>query len=114
MKFKLKKTPRKFEVGLFKKIFLKDVGNISLNDNELISFITKDKKKYDIVKKDWGFYATPSTNYRLKKEGFRTAIVKNKFNRYFVMLVEKNKYLKFKSYCKLEKQTVIKWLDNGF
>jgi hypothetical protein len=50
---------------------------------------TDDGKEYDVAKKDWGFYATPSMNGRLKKFGFKTAIVK-KFTWYVLYnLVEK-------------------------
>ena len=114
MKLKIRKKPRKFEVGLHKKITLKDMGYINLSNDEQVTFITKDKKKYDVAKKNWGFYATPSINHRLKKEGFKTALVKNKFNRYFIMLVDFKKLSEFKNYCKKEKRVVIKWLTNGF
>ena len=36
------------------------------------------KIEYDIVKKNWGFYATPSINGRLIKFGYKTCLIKNK------------------------------------
>ena len=114
MRFKIKKRPRQFKVGMYSKITLKDMGDIFLSDNEQVTFVTKNKNRYDVCKNNWGFYATPSINSRLKKEGFKTAIVKNKLNRYFLMIVEKKKFLAFKKYCKKEKQTIVKWLHNGF
>ena len=78
MRFLKKKKPRIFLVSKKNKIFLKDVGKIFLNDNEHLTFVTKNKKNYDICKKNWGFYATPSVNYRLKKEGFNTALTMQK------------------------------------
>ena len=59
------KKNRKFKVGE-KNIVLKEVAKISLKKNELVTFFNK-KVQYDIVKKDWGFYATPSINSRLIK-----------------------------------------------
>ena len=106
-----KKAVRKFNVGIKKNITIKDVGEINLLSNEQVTFITRDKKKYDFCRKDWGFYATPSINYRLKKEGFKTALVKNRQNRLYIMIVDKKFISKFKKYCKVEKQTVLFWLD---
>ena len=56
MKLKIRKKPRKFDVGLHKKITLKDMGYIALNNDEQVTFITKDKR-YDVARKNWVFYA---------------------------------------------------------
>ena len=111
MKFNFKKEPRDFTVGMNKKITIKDFGEIYLDPNEQISFVTEDNSRYDVVRKEWGFYATPSVNARLKNEGFKTALVKNEIGRIFVMLVKKNMTNSFKEYCTIEKQTIIKWID---
>jgi hypothetical protein len=106
-----KKKPRNFNVGIKKNITIKDMGEINLSSNEQITFITQDKKRYDFCRKDWGFYATPSINHRLKKEGFRTALVKNSQNRLYIMVVDKKFIAKFNKYCKIENQKVLLWLD---
>lgn len=106
----IKKRSRIFTTGLKKQQIIKDVGIIKLNDNEMISFRTGKHKYHEITKKNWGFYATQSINYRLKKN-FKTALVKNSQNRVFLMIIEKNKLKKFNRYCSEEKQKVIKWLD---
>ena len=111
MKIKNNNPPRKFSVGIKKKITISDCGNINLKNNEQISFITDDKKEYDVVRKEWGFYATPSINGRLKKQGFKTALVKNSHGLFYVMLVEKEKIELFKKYLLDEKNSLIKWLD---
>jgi hypothetical protein len=111
MKFK-KKIPRTYSVGLKKNIIIKDMGSMELLPNEQITFLTKSKKRYDFCKKNWGFYATPSVNFRLRKEGFKTALVRNSFNRLYVMVVEKKFMLQFKKYCKKEKQKIVIWLDD--
>ena len=90
MKIKLKKYPRKFSVNSKKTLYIKDMGKVYLAPNEQLTFTTENKKKYDLCRKDWGFYATPSINYRLKKECFKTALVKNSSNRVYVMIIEKN------------------------
>ena len=111
MKIKKKKMPRKFVVGIHKKFIIKDMGEVYLAPNEQLTFITDNKSKYDLCRKNWGFYATPSINSRLKKEGFKTALVKNSLNRIFVMVVEKKNMLKFKKYRKDQNQKVLLWLD---
>ena len=105
---RLNKKNRSFKVG--KNIQLKMVGDIFLNDNELITF--KDKKKeFDITKKNWGYYATPSIDKRLKNNGYSTAIIRNKKTKnIFVVLVEKNKKKLFLKYIKDENIKVVKWL----
>ena len=108
MKMKIKKKPRLFTVN---NIEIRDCGKIKLDKNELISFVTKSGKEYDFVAKEWGFYVTPSINGRLKKEGFKVAIVKNKNEKFFIMAVEKNKIKLFKKYCSDEQQSVIQWLS---
>ena len=71
MKFFEKKPTRSFFVGKNKDIEIEDGGLIQLENNEMITFVTKDKKEWDVVKKNWGFYATSSINDRLNKNGFR-------------------------------------------
>tara|TARA_Y100000589_G_C27147487_1_gene627473 strand:- start:53 stop:1270 length:1218 start_codon:yes stop_codon:yes gene_type:complete len=112
MKINLKEIPRKFFVGLKHNIEIKDLGEVFLNDNEQVTFITEDNKRYDFVKKDWGYYGTPSINKRLKFEGFITALVKNKENAYYIMVVNKDKKSLFNKYCKDEDQEIIKWLSD--
>lgn len=112
MKIKLKKTPREFLVGIEKKITIKDFGKIYTNENEMLSFVNSNDKEYDIVAKDWGFYATPSINGRLINEGFKTALVKNSFGKFYIMIVDTEKIESFKYYLKLDNQKVIEWLDD--
>tara|TARA_Y100000741_G_C18224469_1_gene547233 strand:- start:867 stop:1211 length:345 start_codon:yes stop_codon:yes gene_type:complete len=111
VKIKISKTPREFKVGEKNKIKIKEIGFLYLKNNEQITIVNENKKKYDFVKKNWGYYATPSVNGRLKHEGFKTALVKNKFQKYYIMVVDKKKIKKFKDYCKTENQKVIEWLD---
>ena len=90
VKIYLNKKVRRFKVGLKKDITLKDVGNLKLNNNELITF-KFEKKNYDFVKKNWGFYISQSINSRVKKAGFKIALVKNIYNRFYLMAVSNNK-----------------------
>lgn len=108
MKMKILKKPRLFSVN---DIEIKDCGKIKLDKNELISFVTKSGREYDFTAKEWGFYVTPSINGRLKKEGFKIAIVKNKTKKIYIMAVEKDKINLFKKYCKIEQEKILQWIN---
>jgi len=111
MKVDLKDPPRSFKQGKDYEVTLKDCGTVSLDPDEQITFISDDGKEYDIVRKDWGYYGTPSVNGRLKKFGFKTALVKNENEMIYVMIVEKDKIEQFNKYISKSKQEVIQWLD---
>jgi hypothetical protein len=108
----IKEIPRKFQVN---DIEIKDFGKINLDENEMISFKTNSNKEYDFISKEWGFYATSSINGRLKKEGFKTALVVNEFNKIYIMIVEVDKIDEFKIYLKDNQDNkIICWLDDFF
>ena len=109
MKAKISNKPRIFSVN---ETEIKDYGKIELEKNELVSFVTKSGKEFDFTAKEWGFYVTPSINDRLQKEGFKVAIVKNKFGKIFVMAVEKNMMSSFNKYCLTQDEKVVQWLNN--
>lgn len=107
---KIKKINRKFKVGKKHKVTITEVASIKLKSNEQIVFSEKNKK-YDFVKKNWGYYATPSMNFRLKKNGYRSAIIINKEKRLYLFVIDKNKIRSFKRYCLSHKLKVYMWLD---
>lgn len=112
MKIDILKKKRKFRVGYNKNITLSHVADLDLKTDELVTFISNNKKEqYDVTKKSWGYYATPSVNDRLKNYKFKTAIVKNKNNQIYIMLIHSNKMILFKNYLKKEKCQVVSWLD---
>jgi len=111
MKITEKVPPRKYLVGKNKQISISDCGAISLEPDEQITFITPQDNEYDVTRKNWGYYATPSVNGRLKKFNFKTALVKNDHGMIYIMLVERKKMHEFNIYIQEEKLTVIEWLD---
>ena len=111
MKIKKKSPPREYKVGLQSQITIKDCGSIFLDPDEQFTFITTTEKEYDVTRKDWGFYATPSMNGRLKDFGFKTALVKNSSNRLYIMIVDEDKMDSFKNYLAEEKQMIIEWFS---
>ncbi len=111
MKLYKNKNPRKFIVGHKHKLTISHVASLKLKSNEQITFIDSNNNEYDIVKKSWGFYATPSVNDRLKRNKYKTAIVKNKKNQIYVMIVKINYLTKFKQYLKKHENKLMYWLD---
>lgn len=112
MEIKSLKPPREFAVGWEEKIILKDCARIALTPDEMVTFTTEAGGEYDVVRKDWGFYATPSTNGRLLKFNLRTALVRNRVGQFFILLVEKGKEGLFESYVASERLEVLGWLDD--
>lgn len=112
MKFEPKQPPRAFEVGFDKKGIIRDCGTMRLAADEQITFVTDDGNEYDVARKDWGFYAGPSLNGRLAQFNLRAVLVKNRINRFFVMLVERGKEAAFQLYVDQEPLLIIAWLDS--
>ena len=107
---KITKSNRLFTVGI-SKVKIRDRGNMYLSNNHQVTFKYKDSE-YDVCKKNWGYYATPSINGRLKGFGFKTYLIINKFKKIYIFLVHKNKILEFKKYLKKEKNSIIMELTN--
>ena len=113
MKFIPVDPPRKFEVsGAGVRLHLSDCGRVALAADEQVTFTTEAGGEFDVTRKSWGFYATPSTNGRLKTFGLRAALVRNVAGRLFVVLVEQGKESEFLAYMEADKQTLLTWLDD--
>ena len=107
---KIKKKNRKFETGITN-IVITHVADIKLSNDELVTIKVNKKSEYDITRKNWGFYSTPSINKRLLKYGFDSAITYNpNYGTYFMMIVEKNKKKEFIKYLKSQDMVLITWL----
>ena len=110
MRFDRKDPPRTFVVG--HNIKISDCGTVALKPDEQVTFVTEAGAEYDVVRKDWGFYATPSLNGRLLQFGLRAVLIQNRVTgRYFVLLVERSKEAEFRAYLATEKLRVVHWLD---
>lgn len=99
--------PRKFCVGLSETV-LEHCGNIWLDANQLVTFYSDSGAQYDVTKKEWGYYATPSTNGRLLQNRLRAHLVQSKSTGHiFVILVELGKEAAAREYAEAEQ---IEWL----
>ena len=113
MKFDQKNPPRTFMVGNDIKFEVKDCGTIRLQADEQVSFITDSGAEYDVARKEWGFYATPSLNSRLAGFSLRAVLIRNiNSGHYFVLLVECGWEQAFEGYMEQEGLEVISWLDD--
>lgn len=109
MKIEKKDPPRAFEV---KGIPLKHVADIHAAPNEIYTFINPEGAEFDVSAKDWGYYATPSTNGRLKRMGYRTALAHNRTTGMrFVLVVDCDKQTEFDQYCAEQEMIIDAWLD---
>ena len=109
---KIIKNNRKFKVGKRNDIVITDAGSVFLKNDELVTF--KDgKKEFDVGKKNWGYYGTPTLNKRLPNFGYSAALIRHKvFDTYAVLIVYKKKKKTFFKYLKKEDMKVICWLNN--
>lgn len=104
--------PRVFRVGEGGSIVLSHCANIEMEPDELVTFVDNAGGEYDVCRKSWGYYATPSVNARLNKFGFRCALVMNLKRQLFVMLVQRGKESEFDAYLESEACQVLWWLDS--
>jgi hypothetical protein len=113
MKFHPKEPPREFEVGFGETIKMRDCGRLALEADEQVTFTTESGAEYDVARKSWGFYATPSLNGRLVEFGLRGVLVRNRIGRYFVLLVERGHEAEFERYLDVEELVVVRRLDTS-
>lgn len=114
MKYTVIDPPRVFRVGAERRISIRDCARIHLEADEQITLVTGAGAEYDITRKEWGYYATPSLNGRLRAAGLRGALVKNTAAKLYVLLMETGKETEFAAYLASEKMDVVAWLDDDY
>ena len=73
-------------------------NKVFLNVNEQIT-LKRRNIEYDIARKNWGFYVTPSFQNRLKRFGLEVILVNSKKD-YYICIVEIKKKKSFKKFLK--------------
>ncbi len=111
MKITEQNPPRVFRTGRAQPIDLHDCGRIQLAADEQVTFVTESGAEYDVARKAWGFYATPSLNGRLRQFGLRAALVKNFIGKFYVFLVEEGREEACLAYLAAEDNVLVRWLD---
>ena len=64
---------------------------IQLEPDEQVTFVTDSGSEYDVARKSWGYYATPSLNSRLAGFGLRGVLVRGDDGKAYLFLVEMGK-----------------------
>ncbi len=105
--------PRRYRVGKRDQIEIADCARIDLAPDEQVTFRTPAGAEYDVTRKDWGFYATPSLNGRLSGFGLRGVLVRNSQGSLFVLLVALDQDAAFQRYVDEEQLAIVAWLDGG-
>lgn len=112
MRFQPVEPPREYACGIRDEVVMRDVGRVTLAPDEQVTFLTPAGAEYDLARKSWGFYATPSLNGRLVRFGLRAALVRNTKRQWFVMLVERGHEAEFDEYLAAESLVVVTWLES--
>lgn len=93
-------------------IGLRHSADITLDDDEQVTFITPSGTEFDVCRKSWGYYATPSLNQRLPDHGLRAVLVRgNQSGKMYVLLVEVGHEQAFYEYVEWDGMTIVTWLD---
>jgi SAM-dependent methyltransferase len=112
MKLTLNDPPRTYATGRGEPITVSDVAHLELAANEQVTFTTPAGGEYDVTRKSWGFYATPSLNGRLLNHNLRAVIARGPAAKYYVFLVERGHEGEFERYLTAEQNEIVRWLDN--
>ena len=117
MRFSPVDPPREFGVG-YRGATIKHVADLELGDDEQVTMRTESGTELDVVRKSWGYYATPSMNGRLAEHGLRAALVigvprqEEQSQRMYLLLVERGREADFEQYAEAEGMRVVAWLDD--
>ena len=105
--------PRCLQVGRGAPVEMRDCGRVELQPDEQVTLVTESGAEYDIARKSWGFYATPSVNGRLQRFGLRAVLVRALDGKVYVFLVERGKEAEFEEYLAVEQHGILHWLDSN-
>jgi hypothetical protein len=109
--------PREFEVG-YRGGRLRHVSDAWMDADEVLTLRTESGTEFDVTRKSWGYYATPSLNRRAREYGLRAALTlgvprdKDEAPRMYVMLVEAGSEGEFTEYLEAEGMRLVCWLDD--
>ncbi|MFN8121932.1 MAG: hypothetical protein U0237_05830 [Thermoleophilia bacterium] len=111
MRFEQNDPPRAYACGIRDEVTIHDCGRVALEPDEQVTFTTPAGGEYDLARKSWGFYATPSLNARLPRFGLHAVLVRNTKRQWFVMLVEEGREAEFDAYLAAEELVVVARMD---
>jgi hypothetical protein len=100
--------PRTFAVG---DVTITHAADVALEPDEQVTFVTGSGTEVDVVRKEWGYYAT-SSNRRLRDHGLRMALCANDDGRVAVLLCEAGREDAFAEYLAEQPMRLVAWLDS--
>jgi hypothetical protein len=112
MKVTERTPPRTFTVGRHADIEISHVADVALEPDEQLTLTTGSGTEFDVVRKSWGYYATPSLNGRLTGHGLRPVLIRNADGRLYLLLVERGHEADFDAYVERDALQVVAWLDS--
>lgn len=112
MKIREIDPPRQFGTGPEGRTALKHCADIELAPDEQVTFIASDGSEHDVVRKAWGYYATPSINNRLRGFGLQ-AVLARSGDKFFVLLVHDDSHDDFHAYLDEQGMAIVTWLDEA-
>ena len=105
--------PRTFRVGLQKQIQISHCADVELAPDEQITLVTPSGTEFDVVRKDWGYYATPSLIRRLRDHNLRAVLVQGRdHGGVYLLLVERGHEADFHRYVEDDQLRILCWLDD--
>ena len=94
-------------------VVVHDCGSVTLQAGEQVTFRTEGGGEHDVVRTEWGFYATGSLNGRLPRHGLRPVLVRNGSGRLYLLLVERGREPAFDAYRDAQGLEIVAWLDDA-
>ena len=104
--------PRSFEVGLNVQVQMKDCARLQLEPDEQVTFVTESGAEFDVARKGFGYYATPSLNGRLRSFGLRAVLVRSRKGQYFILFIERGMDDAFSRYAAEHELRLVCWMDS--
>jgi hypothetical protein len=101
--------PRVFTVGE-PPLELRHCADLELAPDEQVTLKSSSGTEFDVVRKSWGYYGTPSLNRRLPDHGLRPALALSRGAMY-LLLVEAGREDEFSSYLDSQGMELVSWLD---
>lgn len=101
--------PRQFDSDGSGRFMISDCARIELQAEEQITFVAPSSSEFDVARKPWGYYATPSLNGRLPSKGLRPVLESNSHKRYYIHLFE-DAQEEFEEYLAFDEMHIVLWL----
>lgn len=101
--------PREFVAGA---VTIRHAADLWLEPDEQVTLHAPSGSQLDVVRKSWGYYATPSLNARLRDHGLSARLVAGARGLVYLLLVEDGAEADFAAYLAREGMRELCRLDD--